>query len=558
MSKKKTIVEYRGIGEDADRMHRDHEVQMARGDCYSAAKYAVELHKMLEQVSEFEGLDGWVQEKLTLACDYLRTVHEYMEHNMNHAHEEPEHEIFELAEAEQRFNDLLEEKDPVWNKGTPMPKDYTCGCGIHVHPSVRKPGAIHIPDCPYAKKQDVTEGLGAYDNDKGIKHTRGSLLAKLEALPRGSDDFEWNRNRAIQHLKQGNTLRAKYYMMLMKRGEQGVAEGSKKIPASNKPVDPKYLYVSLDDVPPKKPRGYKQYDPRSDFPFDPFLKKDVTEDHADQPRKIIKKNGKPVGEIGIDSESSPGVGQWYMKCYSLGIDNSGYDSMEEALAELKYCLKQDVTEGSEERTQNRLRQMITDYEQRAKKTKNEIKKQHYMRMADDLRLKLKTRDDQDDLDEGVIPMHLAPLAAKGAATAYDQGLDYLNLGTVAAGALALGANYAWNKEYGKSYRSISDRLSDLRRKKRMLQHDIEHARTKRDKEIAQAELDNLSYLKALSRNDESVFNETMSGAIASSMGQMNRPKNKVGTLFGGSFGQNDNPFKDALGKKPKNKVIRRK
>jgi len=491
MSKKKTIVEYRGIGEDAERMHRDHEVQMARGDCYSAAKYAVELHKMLEQVSEFEGLDGWVQEKLTLACDYLRTVHEYMEHNMNHAHEEPEHEIFELAEAEQRFNDLLEEKDPVWNKGTPMPKDYTCGCGIHVHPSVRKPGAIHIPDCPYAKKQDVSEG-------------------------------------------------------------------SKKIPASNKPVDPKDLYVSLDDVPPKKPRGYKQYDPRSDFPFDPFLKKDVTEDHADQQRKIIKKNGKPVGEIGIDSESSPGVGQWYMKCYSLGIDNSGYDSREEALAELKYCLKQDVTEGSEERTQNRLRQMITDYEQRAKKTKNEIKKQHYMRMADDLRLKLKTRDDQDDLDEGVIPMHLAPLAAKGAATAYDQGLDYLNLGTVAAGALALGANYAWNKEYGKSYRSISDRLSDLRRKKRMLQHDIEHARTKRDKEIAQAELDNLSYLKALSRNDESVFNETMSGAIASSMGQMNRPKNKVGTLFGGSFGQNDNPFKDALGKKPKNKVIRRK
>lgn len=73
-------------------------------------------------------------------------------------------------------------------------------------------------------QQGVTEG--SYDNDPGIKHTRGSLLAKLEALPRGSDDFEWNRQRAIQHLKQGDTLRAKYYMMLMKRGEPGVAEGS--------------------------------------------------------------------------------------------------------------------------------------------------------------------------------------------------------------------------------------------------------------------------------------------------------------------------------------------
>jgi hypothetical protein len=484
-----------------------------------------------------------------------------MEHNMNHAHEEPEHEIFELAEAEQRFNDLLEEKDPVWNKGTPMPKDYTCGCGIHVHPSVRKPGAIHIPDCPYAKKQDVSEGLGAYDNDKGIKHTRGSLLAKLEALPSGSDDFEWNRNRAIQHLKQGNTLRAKYYMMLMKRGEQGVAEGSKKIPASNKPVDPKDLYVSLDDVPPKKPRGYKQYDPRSDFPFDPFLKKDVTEDHADQPRKIIKKNGKPVGEIGIDSESSPGVGQWYMKCYSLGIDNSGYDSREEALAELKYCLKQDVTEGSEERTQNRLRQMITDYEQRAKKTKNEIKKQHYMRMADDLRLKLKTRDDQD-VTEGYIlkktrvektftPGDPDEYYTSGGADIKGKDTDYEIINNK-TGQVVGTASWTTNDYWGSGALKITmkngaTRYVDIWEREKgnpqsAFNRFVKDSKTSKKYKIA----------------DESVFNETMSGAIASSMGQMNRPKNKVGTLFGGSFGQNDNPFKDALGKKPKNKVIRRK
>jgi hypothetical protein len=59
---------------------------------------------------------------------------------------------------------------------------------------------------------------GSYDNDPGINHTRGSLVAKLEALPKGSDDFEWNRIQAIHHLKQGNMLRAKYYMSLMKRG----------------------------------------------------------------------------------------------------------------------------------------------------------------------------------------------------------------------------------------------------------------------------------------------------------------------------------------------------
>jgi len=72
----------------------------------------------------------------------------------------------------------------------------------------------------------------------------------------------------------------------------------------------------------------------------------MTEGHADQQRNVFKKNGEPVGEVGIDRESSPGVGQWYMKCYAYDIDNAGYDSYEEAVAELKHCLKQGVAEGS--------------------------------------------------------------------------------------------------------------------------------------------------------------------------------------------------------------------
>jgi hypothetical protein len=64
--------------EDAAAAHQDHEVQMARSDCYNAAKYAIELHKLLKNISEQEGLDGWVSEKITLANDYLRTVTEYL------------------------------------------------------------------------------------------------------------------------------------------------------------------------------------------------------------------------------------------------------------------------------------------------------------------------------------------------------------------------------------------------------------------------------------------------------------------------------------------------
>jgi hypothetical protein len=64
--------------EDAAAAHQDHEVQMARSDCYNAAKYAIELHKLLKNISEQEGLEGWVSEKITLANDYLRTVTEYL------------------------------------------------------------------------------------------------------------------------------------------------------------------------------------------------------------------------------------------------------------------------------------------------------------------------------------------------------------------------------------------------------------------------------------------------------------------------------------------------
>ena len=112
---------------------------------------------------------------------------------------------------------------------TNHPREEHCdACGAatgHAGPgedsNVDDEGNVYCDDC-YADQKGVAEG--SYDDDKGITHTRGSLVAKLEALPKGSDDFEWNRIQAIHHLKQGNMLRAKYYMALMKRGEQGVAE----------------------------------------------------------------------------------------------------------------------------------------------------------------------------------------------------------------------------------------------------------------------------------------------------------------------------------------------
>ena len=67
---------------DAEAMHDDHEVQMAREQCYNIAANAIELHKLLQQISETKGIDGWVAEKITLANDYCRTVKEYLEYEL--------------------------------------------------------------------------------------------------------------------------------------------------------------------------------------------------------------------------------------------------------------------------------------------------------------------------------------------------------------------------------------------------------------------------------------------------------------------------------------------
>jgi hypothetical protein len=57
---------------------QDHEVGMARSDCYNAAKHASEIFAQLRHVSETAGIPGWVASKITLAADYLNTVNDYL------------------------------------------------------------------------------------------------------------------------------------------------------------------------------------------------------------------------------------------------------------------------------------------------------------------------------------------------------------------------------------------------------------------------------------------------------------------------------------------------
>jgi hypothetical protein len=74
---------------------------------------------------------------------------------------------------------------------------------------------------------------------------------------------------------------------------------------------------------------------------------DVMRHRGDKTVKVIKRGGKPIGEIGIDAEASEGNGPYYVKLYDGSYDAVGFDTAEEALAELRYAIKSSMSEGSD-------------------------------------------------------------------------------------------------------------------------------------------------------------------------------------------------------------------
>ena len=90
------------LGAMADRVELDHEVQLARGQLYKIAKYAIKLHEAFKDVNEVQGLDGWVSAKITEAALAMDDVAHYMEYELspaNVANEEKEGGAADLLHA---------------------------------------------------------------------------------------------------------------------------------------------------------------------------------------------------------------------------------------------------------------------------------------------------------------------------------------------------------------------------------------------------------------------------------------------------------------------------
>jgi hypothetical protein len=58
----------------------DHEVEMAKSDLFQSFKNAKKVYELIKDIPETVGIEGWVQEKIIKANDYLNTVREYLEH----------------------------------------------------------------------------------------------------------------------------------------------------------------------------------------------------------------------------------------------------------------------------------------------------------------------------------------------------------------------------------------------------------------------------------------------------------------------------------------------
>ena len=94
-----------GLADMADMAERDHEVQMARAELYKIAKYAIKLHELLKGVSEAEGIEGWMQSKITKAADYMGSVYHTMDYDIA---SEPKAPVVKMsAEESRKYKDSL-------------------------------------------------------------------------------------------------------------------------------------------------------------------------------------------------------------------------------------------------------------------------------------------------------------------------------------------------------------------------------------------------------------------------------------------------------------------
>lgn len=226
-------------GRDRDLISRDHsridrEVEMARGDVHQAQQNAAKILAMIQDRSEQEGLEGWVQEKIIKASDYLNTVREYLENKGQ------EQGVAEGSLNEEAGNMVVRQLITDFNKqmsGSPYyPLDYK-DVGMRSwtrgdRSRYKDPGYIYIDkemnpqDIEKYLAQKPIEKFWDFLSTKGAKKI-GDVSGEFGSDPHspavvlGKLIFVYNG----KNISWGSTSRLKNSSVWRQKQQQGVAEG---------------------------------------------------------------------------------------------------------------------------------------------------------------------------------------------------------------------------------------------------------------------------------------------------------------------------------------------
>jgi len=204
---KKTVAKLKQISEGhlgamADRVELDHEVQLARGQLYKIAKYAIKLHEAFKDVSEVQGLDGWVSAKITEAALAMDDVAHYMEYELSPAnvtnegikHKRLQEEEGTAADLLHEYNVLKEIEQVDFNLANLAPE---------LRPVIRK-AMIKFPDAvdplsavvrmlqqEVERQKDTNKEMGRLDNVNDVQDVDiGSTDVDLDNLVARVDKLE--------------------------------------------------------------------------------------------------------------------------------------------------------------------------------------------------------------------------------------------------------------------------------------------------------------------------------------------------------------------------------
>ena len=207
----------------------DHEVEMARSDLFSAAKNAQQVYSMIKDVSEDEGLDGWVQEKIIKANDYLNTIREYLEGKQVQGVDES---IENNPVANALINYIMKHRPDLLKHGADRVGDAIdriasrAGNVRNINPDDLNKLIKQVEYYVTSNNNDIYEGV-TENNQRvdslvtdALKIMRGSELTDaVKALKTVLGDREYNSRRGFYNF---------YIKQLVDMyGQQGVAEGAK-------------------------------------------------------------------------------------------------------------------------------------------------------------------------------------------------------------------------------------------------------------------------------------------------------------------------------------------